>query len=449
MAVETFTYTQITPGFAGYFNLTQDPNRRSFDLNATWSAKITGTEAILNVGSPDPSAAPFPYRVFVDGVMSLPSMGGTTSITLFTGLADTVHNVSIITQEAYLPIYNWLTVTDTEILTVTGAIPAMNPIVTHIVSDPTFVGITTDSKVSAPANTTPTYDQISPATIARGQVIIRSQIDELWVFTDYDGVRYSIDGGTPIYVNFAATSSDRRLVKISDTLDGAAVHTYEIWGETESSHAISGISPILNSDPATLLSISSRRTISQFGDSITFGSGATPGQVECWSYGKDLNLSVCKLGVPGQTITQLTAIIPTYFAEQQIPDVVLIAIGRNDIVPGTFETDYDACITAFLNAGATHIICRGQLPGTWNASEIAQVATILDNIVATRGNPNIVHMDTSSWSTASAPDGIHPDAAGYVTIAADETPAVEAILNDWFGSNVPVLRRRTMELNNE
>lgn len=423
MATSTFSYAEINTGFTGYFDLLSNVAQRTFTQNSIWSGAITGTEATLKCGS----YAASPYRVFVDGVASNPSISS-GAITLFTGLADEVHNVFIIMHESYTNS-QWLIIAETEIMSVTGAAPAMTTTPVDYVSWTGFNGISTASKVAAPGgNITPTgsdYKQVYPATAARGSLVISSKCDEIYVYTDYDGCWLSIDGGTPVYTDFVSYTSYRKPVKLDVVLDDTAEHTYAIWGHDQSTYDIQGVITFLAGVKVTLSAIS-KLSVYQFGDSITYGTGASPGDVDCWAAGAELDTSVCKIGVPGQTTAELTLAIPGYFAELDIPDYALCASGRNDIGNASLQTEYEATIQAFLDEGITSIWCRGILPEgavLW-PTENAAIEAAVDSFA----DPNIVFIDMSGCPAIATSDGTHPTAAGYITVKDYAVPRYEALL---------------------
>lgn len=426
MAVQTYSYAQISSGFAGYFDVDNtDVGKRYFTANALWAAVIVGTAASLKVEA----FAANPYRVCVDGVSAVPTIT-TGEIELFSGLSDVPHVVSIIAEPAYVTYSAWWITTESEILTVTGAAPAQTSVETEYGSWDGFTGISTGSEV-APLGlpiTPSDEDQIQPATASRGQFVIKSQVDEIWIFTDNNGAWISIDGGAAIFTDFVDYTSQRKLVKIDTAFDNTQEHTYRVWGGDPSTFDIQGILPLYNDAKASLSPVS-QLSLFQYGDSITFGEdGATAGEVDCWEVGDTLGLSINKLGVAGQTISGLTAVIPSYFIETIIPNYVLSAPGRNDVGNSAvvIQADYEACIQAFIDAGATNILCRGILPEgaqLWPTQNGA-IGAAVDSF----SNPNIIFIDTSTWSGIATIDGVHPTAPGYSTIAGYEIPVLQSII---------------------
>lgn len=419
MATNTYTYSEILGGFSGYFDDISTENKRHFAENAVWSCIITGTEAVMEASGGGGS----PFHVSVDGVMSDPSSEGGL-ITLFTGLSDTPHHVSLTVNYGYLPIWHSIPTDSSTNLRVTGTAPAIELAPVKYASWPDFVGISTCPEVAAPGgNYTPSYPQCTPSTTARGELIIRTQCDSLYILTDNDVLWYSVDGGTPQSVSY--DSYDYRILrKLSSSLDGSSVHTYTIWSGSGETFGIQGVLALYSGTVATLLSAPSRSVVYQFGDSITAGVGATLGQTDTWLYGLENEYAVCSFGAGGQTTAELTALIPTYFDESPVPDYVVLAIGRNDVGSGAFETNYSACLDAFINEGVTNIICRGQLPGTLDTENIATMHTSMQSVIASKANPNIVFMDTADWAVVSTTDTVHPDASGYIDIASDMAEAL-------------------------
>ena len=76
-------------------------------------------------------------------------------------------------------------------------------------------------------------------------------------------------------------------------------------------------------------------------------------------------------------------------------------------------------IDSLLAKGYGKVFCRGILPPhDSNANAIAQAANVtLKSLVDARANPNVIWIDTSTWTGYTSTDGVHPDAAGYLTLA--------------------------------
>lgn len=422
MAIQLYSYAQIEDGLSGYFNETSDPTRKRFSSNACMFLLITGASASLKVNAGGPS----PYKVFVDGVPNVPAIAG-GEIVLFTGLTDEQHVVGMIPEPGYTTDFNWLTIGEPEILSVDGVVPAMTPVPTEFVSWPTYLGRSSEPTVPAlGGNVTPTYPQVVPLTQARGEIVIHAQCDEIHLFCGQNVIKYSVDGGAINTVNIPDNDEVSRLFLLADGLDNSGVHKYTIWDGDQADTPIQGVACLNNSVPATVQSPGAKTSIFQYGDSITYGIGSTPGDVSCWQVGLNLDLLMAKLGVSGQNISGLTTMLPDYFAEMGTSDYALLAIGRNDVGGATIQADYIALIQAFLDEGVTNILCQGILPegaNLWPA-ENADIEAAVDSF----SNPNIIFIPTTTWLGIDTVDGVHPSAAGQAQVAGYLTPVLADIL---------------------
>jgi lysophospholipase L1-like esterase len=423
----TYSYSQILTGFSGYFDITSNPLLRCMQKNSVLMLAITGTDASIKCDG----GATEPFVITVDG--SAPVVGTVTagSMPLFAGLADTRHIISLVPNNGYTPTSNWFTIAETQILSVTGAAPAMTPIPMDFATWTTFPGLSTTFTMAAyGGNVTPTTElQASDDDFSVGVITFYASCDSIYVFSGNGNLRYSIDGGAIQTVVVSAATTERHLVTLATGLN-TALHRYTIWQDTDgSSSKPQAVACMLAGAKANISSPGSVKKIFQYGDSITEGQGGTAGGVDIFQVGLDVNCAPAKWGVGGLTISGLTANIPGYFLRSKIPDFALLAIGRNDIGSPTIQADYTACIQALLNAGCTKIVCRGvlregaQVWGPANADIQAAVASF--------SSSNIVFMDTSTWAGIVTSDGVHPTNAGYVTIAGYETPVLQAIIAAW------------------
>lgn len=415
----SYSYAQIESGLSGYFDKASDITKTSFQPNSVLLLIITGTDALLKCGSNSTT----PFRLSVDGIEASPSIVD-TGITLFSGLADTSHWVSITMTPFYDPVYNWLIKAETALVTVTGAAPALAAIPMNFVSWTTFDG--KSSFFSAPsydAPITPSNQlQVNADSVGMGQISFYSQCDSIFVFTARERVKYSIDDGTIVTITAPDNTNKRRAFPLGIAFDGTQSHKYTIWDDDEDDAKLQAVGCAIDGAPTAITSTSPIASFLQLGDSITRGVYATPpGTVDIWQVGLNLNLLVSKCGVSGQTISELTTSIPGYFAITSVPDFLLLAIGRNDTESLTFQTDYTACIQALLTAGCTKILCRGLIS---NTNAFADENGFIQAAISSFSNPDIMYLDTTLWTGVDYQDGVHPSIAGYATLAAFETAAI-------------------------
>jgi len=123
----------------------------------------------------------------------------------------------------------------------------------------------------------------------------------------------------------------------------------------------------------------------------------------------------------GGTIADMTTAIPTIAGKFQVKDIFLLSVGINSADDGSFQSSYQALITAVLAAGWTKVLCRGLVTTTAQTSKNAKIAAA----VTAMANPAVVYLDVSTWvattngagGTIAMPDGAHPNAAGFATMA--------------------------------
>jgi hypothetical protein len=442
VAIVDYSYSQVEGGLSGFFDDNPVPGAgyRGFSFRGVWAGIITGTEASFAIGA----GGDYPLSVIVDGSFSATPIISSGRITLFTGLSDTAHLVSLHVQGAYSSKYNWMDKTDTAQLRVDGASPAYtavpvnfptNPGANLLNSQPTSAFTGDDAGVISTWNGVGTDGYAKGSTNAKGQIIFRAQCSDIYIYASSEDFYYSVDRGTPISVSLTDfNTSQGRLLPFATGLDDTAVHEYRIWPDLPSGSTayIHGVAAFDDGVPVALSSISPKTFIIQFGNSITDAEGATTGAVDCWLYGNENDYLIAQAGVTGDTSSDVGGRIPGYMAELPTPDWALLATGRNDDldVQATFEAGYETLCDAVELAGMV-AICRGQLPGTASTGAIANAEAWIQNVIAAYSG--FIFLDTSEWTACATVDGIHPTAAGYQTINSDEAPALLALLG---GGNI-------------
>jgi lysophospholipase L1-like esterase len=117
-------------------------------------------------------------------------------------------------------------------------------------------------------------------------------------------------------------------------------------------------------------------------------------------------------GKSGQSADGLSDDMAAILASVHLPDVAIIAIGRNDSGGAPFRASYGEIIEALKTAGVPLILCRGVTPRADTSSVNGDIASV----VADLADPSVVFIDTSGWIDIETVDEIHPTAAGYVTM---------------------------------
>jgi acyl-CoA thioesterase-1 len=415
-----FSYTDIQDGFSGFFNTLQTPGSIKFSKDSVFYARIKGTQAFLNCSA----GGATPYIVIVDDVVSTPSISG-GRIELFSGLIDYFHDVTVIVDQVYANSFNEIDTSDTQILEVIGSSPEANPIKLDYLNDPGSFLITSEPKQDAPGGDfTPTYPQSYLADERpRGMTTIKAQCSEIAVFTGDSQVWYTVDKGTPILavanIGNNLNSQDVRRVLRIEGLDNTQTHEYNIWGATQETYPISGIACIDSNDVVVQQAPDDRKFFIQFGDSITYGTGATPGEADSFIYGNALGVSVLKAGWPGDTTAQITSKVQGVLDASQGFDYVVVAAGRNNGNDATFVTEYQALIDLLQSNSVPFIIARGVLPNPTNSVDIIGINDKISTIVDGEADPKLVYVDPTEWTDPeiTTVDLVHPNANGYSVAA--------------------------------
>ncbi|MGE5386887.1 MAG: GDSL-type esterase/lipase family protein [Betaproteobacteria bacterium] len=159
-----------------------------------------------------------------------------------------------------------------------------------------------------------------------------------------------------------------------------------------------------------------------FGDSVTFGFGAGPGEDYPRQLATISGWNVSNAGISGETADAARARINAALEENK-PALVLIEIGGNDFLhrrpEAAVKEDIRAIVTAVRQAGATPVLIAVPRAGILNA-----VAGRLDDsgIYAELAKEERVLLVSSVFSNvlsdaALRSDAIHPNASGYRKLA--------------------------------
>lgn len=302
MAEQFYSFTEIADGISGYTNKT-GANEEKLSANSAIVLFITGTAATLKLG-PEGQA---PFKVYFDSEAAFVPTISSGEITLFSGVADVQHIVSIISEPAFVNDWNIIPTNEAQILTVTGAVPAMIPGPIEFVSWPSFVGLYSGPRTAAAGgDLTPLDLQVEPATPARGMITIRTQASDLYLFTAQLGVWVSTNKNPPVFVDLGDPTGRRRLRLVLSGLDDTQVNEYTIWSNEFSALSTQGVLPVLNGVVASLVAVPAKATMTWLGNSIIYGAGpgAGPGDVETRRVMVDstVDASGCQVGVSGQNV---------------------------------------------------------------------------------------------------------------------------------------------------
>ena len=153
-----------------------------------------------------------------------------------------------------------------------------------------------------------------------------------------------------------------------------------------------------------------------FGDSLTRGTGAGPGESYPSVLEGIIGRTVVNAGVPGETTAEGLRRLPRVLAEHR-PALVILCEGGNDFLRGVDRAVVARNLRAMLGAirasGAQAVLVAVPRPGL-----LVPVPDLFEDLAADAGIP----CDTATLrrvltSPALKSDPIHPNAAGYRTIA--------------------------------
>lgn len=427
-----FTAAQIASGMSGLQNTTSNVNRIYMSASRSfWSGWITGTGATLAMNN-DFTNYPGAMLVSVDGGAYTAVGNASTVYTLFTGLSDTEHFVSVCPAGAYSTVA-YFDKAAGNILNITGASPKVrmcNGWVFPGVSD--SLSLAAGATVASTTNFTPAKMKSGATTASNiGAAIVKGPFKSLAISSagnsSITAVWVSKNGAAPTKYAIANPGSQGVVTEVSGL--GGSTATYNVWvdhqGSNQTMFSVAG-------DTAHL-DIGTKKQLHQFGDSITFGVGGL-GEVDTLRVSASMGFAGLTMGVSGQTTTQLDTAMAGYLTNLTVTssDVAVLAIGRNDVgsFNSTVQTAYTSIINKLITKGYGKIICRAILPSGDHSSTFSTENAIIQSLVSAVGNANVVYMATSGcpvYSTVSN-DLTHPDAAGYGVVAAYVDPLYRTIL---------------------
>lgn len=429
----TFSAAQFATGFTGPVSTTKDSARVYIEAQKTlWSGWITGTEAKWT--------ATFDWGDFDGGVQVAVDGGAFTNAprsgqvyTLFTGLTQASHFVEIRAADG-LGEAGYMASTG-PVLTVTGVTPVLTTLSNKIqVGADSALGIYSGSTIANSATFTPPLQAPSGQVYGSnvGSVKIKGAFNKLVV--TLQGARkvgVSKNGGDPVFYTLAEESGapSRAMVIPCD----GSVSTYNVWDSGNYCNTGGVFAVAVDSE---FLDIGIRRRLDQYGDSVTYGAGpgATSVDTETMRVAAKLGFVGSTTGISGQTVGGGKTMLDNALAGRTVTssDVAILALGGNNAdngIDSTEQADYIACIDKLLAKGYGKVLCRGILPlADTNANNaIAAANVVLKSVVDAMNNPNVIWVETATWSIYETIDGVHPTSNGYVTIAGDAYTAYASL----------------------
>jgi acyl-CoA thioesterase I len=163
-------------------------------------------------------------------------------------------------------------------------------------------------------------------------------------------------------------------------------------------------------------------TVLALGDSLTFGTGASPDTAYPTVLAALTGWAVVNAGIPGHTSAQALERLPGLLAEHR-PALVIVSIGGNDLLrrqdEGALRDNLRRILAAVREAGAQALLVAVPRP-----TLAARVTGSLDDhpLFAETAAEAGVPLHAEGWSTVLADerlksDAIHANAAGYEAFA--------------------------------
>jgi len=167
-------------------------------------------------------------------------------------------------------------------------------------------------------------------------------------------------------------------------------------------------------------------TIVLFGDSIIAGYGLAEQetlavQLEAYLESTQHDIKVINAGVSGDTTSAgLTRIAWTL--QRTKPDIVLLALGANDVLrglpPATTAQNLDAMLEILQNNDIKVILSRVDAPANLGKTYAQELKTAYETLATSYEVPlyPFLLQDIFNQPKLMLPDGIHPSAAGIKAI---------------------------------
>lgn len=437
-SVTYYNTADLIGAYMGYYTNTSGVYRMERDNGSLFLRINNAKKAYLYCGSGDTT----PYRVLVDSLdfaasttpPGLDSNGATTGsppsvvkIKLFDGASQS-RSVLIYTENSITGNQFGNSVSG-KLLAIVGDGVSVAPVGTrYYCADPVFHGVCTNPRIPN-ATYLPSYDLLTAGTQWNsrhvGSIHFRAKFTELYVFSAQSQVEVSVDGGafermslTPPYT-MVATSHNWRKLPITGS---GALQSIIIAGSGEATTggangAILGV--MLTGDGHEMQPpLGSRRHVVQFGASQTEGVSSA-GLVDTHLAQDRLPIYTLTAGWAGKSVRSAVEDsapnnFDTWAATITYKDILLISLGINDITDmPTFQANYQILIGKALTAGFQKVICRGLgFPVSTFAEKNARIAAA----VAAVADARVVYASVDTW-TDSGLTGVHPDRAGYITMA--------------------------------
>lgn len=169
--------------------------------------------------------------------------------------------------------------------------------------------------------------------------------------------------------------------------------------------------------PAPLPKIDAGATIVAFGDSLTFGTGASPDESYPAVLERLIERKVVRSGVPGEVTGEGLARLPEVLDEFQ-PQLVILCLGGNDLLRHLDETaavsNLRAMIMLAREKGAAVVMLAPPRPALLSPSTPEFYAALAKELKLPLEGQVLTQVLTDNKLKS---DLIHPNAKGYAAIA--------------------------------
>lgn len=385
-----------------------------------------------------------PYAVTVDGdaaTATNPTLSG-GKISLFSGLSDTWHEVTIHATNSDL---SQSIPTSGDLFEVYGQTPLVTELgVSYLTTSPSFPGVYAGF-VGTDAGShsyTPSDAYIPTSAVwgtgrATGSIHFKAKFSDIWIMTNRDKAYVSLDGGAMTLVTLVSNQANngysgigqlqwKKLTGIAGSLSSFKEVIISAGSATMSDQYCSVQGVLLTGSGAEMQAPSAtKRHLFLFGASQVETNYASTAANDGHMVQPSLNVYTCSDGKSGATVAQGVAGFAAAAAKVKHKDICLLSIGSNSAFvtqpeKDAFLADYKLLIGAAITAGFSRVVCRGISNGDasgFYAEKNTYISQAVTDYVAANPSHDVRYASISAWGAYSSPDNLHPDEAGYRTMA--------------------------------
>jgi len=385
--------------------------------------------------------------------------------TLFTGLTDTAHDVSLrlVSGTAYQ-----FALDEAAFVSLSGSAPAVsapNPsswVTSHLVGSGLLNGFAgqMEGVWTSGSDFTNGYSRLPVYTSSGGTgsaLRFKAKCTSIKAFGPTSGlgsvtIMVRVDGvdqgalSTPVLDT--GTTGPYAWATVAAGLDGTATHEYVLTAIASSWNVLSIECPSTLGDGLSLAALPARPALAVYGDSITFGAGATT-PTKAWAYllAKSKGMALFDYGYTGYQVMSDTAnfnALSTAYGNSlnnvPKPATLVYMGGVNDqvstgaSVPVADFVEADRRLVEQLASSfpGTQVLYLGLLPNAGaNVANRPAMNTGKSANAAALGYANLTYVNTDGWITGTDTsaggdmnDGLHPNNVGHLKVATQLVPLV-------------------------